>query len=138
MDALIVDDNVLVCIGLERMLARRGIAARVANSGAAARREMSGAPPDLVLLDLHLPDTSGLELLAEIRSRSPQSSVVMISSEYTDDRAEEACAAGALGFLDKSRGLASLVEEALSAVRSSAPSPPPGVETVGSTPGRTS
>ena len=59
-------------------------------------------PPDILLLDVHLPDRSGVELLRVVRKRYPAVAVIMISNQ-SDESYRSVCAAlGALRFLDKS------------------------------------
>jgi DNA-binding NarL/FixJ family response regulator len=55
-----------------------------------------------VLLDLHLPDGSGFDLLAELRERRPEVSVVMLSASNDRDDIARALKLGALGFIPKS------------------------------------
>src|SRR5204862_4229896 len=58
-------------------------------------------PFDLVLLDFALPDMNGLEVLAEIRDRDPQLSVIMITAYGTVENAVKAVQAGATNFIQK-------------------------------------
>lgn len=59
-------------------------------------------PPDILLLDVHLPDKSGVELLRVVRKRYPETVVIMISNQ-SDESYRSVCAAlGAFRFLDKS------------------------------------
>jgi len=84
----------------------------VANSGKAAIKALGddraftveGTPPNLVLLDLHLPDISGLEVLRQIRSipRYRALPVVMLSSENRDTHIADCLEAGANAFVSKS------------------------------------
>jgi CheY-like chemotaxis protein len=67
------------------------------------------APPVLALLDLHMPDMDGLQLLHEIRRRAPQLPVAFLSGA-AEAREREAClAAGAIAFLLKPVAYADLV-----------------------------
>lgn len=137
MNALVIDDNPLVCMSLERVLARRGITAVSAADGAKAMDEVRRAAYELVLLDIHLPDASGLDLLPEIRRSAPAAYVVVMSSDASDDDVERAIAGGALLFMDKCRGPSRLVERVLVAIGGEAPAAPaPGRERA--IPGRTS
>jgi DNA-binding NarL/FixJ family response regulator len=72
-----------------------------AASGAAAVGEAARLRPDIVLLDIGLPDGSGLDLVARIRSAAPGSRIVLISSRRADDYGARLSAARADGFLDK-------------------------------------
>ena len=57
--------------------------------------------PDLVLLDLGLPKLSGLEVARQVRTISPQSQILIVSSETSEEIVEEAMAVGARGYVFK-------------------------------------
>ena len=70
--ALIVDDDLGFRLGLAEAVAREGLDVVTAGSLAEARADIASAAPDVVLLDLSLPDGSGMELLRELEAlRSP-------------------------------------------------------------------
>ena len=71
---LVVEDDETVTAGLAGRLAGDGHEVRWARTGADARREVATAPPDLVLLDVGLPDAEGIELCVEFRSQLPEQS----------------------------------------------------------------
>ena len=62
--ALIVDDDPGFLLGLAELVRREGFAVASAGSLKQAREEIAASPPDILLVDLHLPDGSGLDLLA--------------------------------------------------------------------------
>ena len=64
-DVLIVDDNKTNCEVLERRLSQNGLSCRVAFDGTTAIQEVESKTPDLILLDVMLPDINGLELLKD-------------------------------------------------------------------------
>ena len=66
-DVLIVDDNKTNCEVLERRLTQNGLSCRVALDGTTAIEEVDAKTPDLILLDVMLPDINGLELLKRFR-----------------------------------------------------------------------
>ncbi len=72
-----------------------------AASGAAALHQAARLRPDIVLLDIGLPDRSGLDLVGRIRSAAPGTLIVLISSRQAGDYGARLPAAGADGFLDK-------------------------------------
>ena len=78
MDALIVDDDLAFSLGLAQAVQREGCAARTARSLADARRELQQAGPDLLFLDLHLADGSGLALFDELPEPRPE--VVLVTT----------------------------------------------------------
>jgi DNA-binding response OmpR family regulator len=116
MKVLIVDDNELVCLGLGRTLGRRNIVHHAVEDGENALSEVRGTFYDLVFLDIHLPDANGLDLMQEIRRISPDTKIVILSSDGSENNVRRALAAGALRFMEKPYDN-SEVTEVLEAVR---------------------
>ncbi|MEP7158891.1 MAG: response regulator transcription factor [Chloroflexota bacterium] len=85
---LVVDDHEVVRQGLVAMLERRPGFRVVAEAGTAAEAvEMARLhKPDLVVMDVRLPDGSGIEACREIRAEMPETRVVMLTS-YPDEEA---------------------------------------------------
>src|ERR1035438_8531395 len=77
-----------------------------ADSGAALHKALDHEQPDVVLLDMKLPDANGLGLLSAIKQRWPATEVIVLSGAPTDSGgaswAAEAVKGGAFGFLSKS------------------------------------
>ena len=100
---LIVDDHEVVRQGLVALLDRRpgfqvvGEAGSVEESLAQARR----LQPDLVVMDVRLPDGSGIEACREIRAELPATRVVILTSFPDDEAVFSAIVAGASGYLLK-------------------------------------
>ena len=100
---LVVDDHEVVRQGLVALLARRPNLHVVAEAGTvaeaidAARR----LQPDLVIMDVRLPDGSGIEACREIRDARPDTRVVMLTSYPDEDAVLSAIVAGASGYLLK-------------------------------------
>ncbi len=100
---LVVDDHEVVRQGLVALLARRDRFQVVAEAGTveealdAARRFV----PDLVVMDVRLPDGSGIEACREIRSEVPGTRVVMLTSYPDEEAVLSAIIAGASGYLLK-------------------------------------
>ncbi|HVP59904.1 MAG TPA: response regulator transcription factor [Myxococcaceae bacterium] len=114
---LIVDDDAFVRTLLREMLADQGHPLREAENGQEAL-DLEGPPPRVVLLDLLMPEMSGMEALALIRSRWPGTPVLVISSMDSDRLVNEALAAGASGYITKPFHpveIASAVERVLAA-----------------------
>ena len=114
---LIVDDDAFVRTLLRDMLTEQGYALVEAENGRAAL-ELPGPPPVLVLLDLFMPQMSGMEALTQIRSRWPSAPVLVISSLDSERLVEQAMEAGAAGYITKPFHpveLAIAVEKALAA-----------------------
>src|SRR5687767_7508727 len=112
---LVVDDHEVVRQGLVALLDRRaglevvGQAGTVAESIELAARLM----PDLVIMDVRLPDGSGIEACREIRAELPGTRVVMLTSYPDEEAVLSAIVAGAAGYLLKqirARDLVSALE----------------------------
>ncbi|CUW26961.1 response regulator [Streptomyces reticuli] len=99
---LVVDDEALIRTGFQRILAAaEGIEVVGAVSGGQALRTVREQRPDVVLLDIRMPDVDGLTLLGEIR-RVPEPPVVaMLTTFDMDEYVETALRSGAAGFLLK-------------------------------------
>lgn len=100
-DVLVVDDDVATCAGMADVLESWGFEPRTAGSLSAARSEIEDRLPDLVILDLQLPDGSGIELLEELRRDVADLPVVMLTGHATVDTAVEALKKGAEDFATK-------------------------------------
>src|SRR5919206_5355935 len=99
---LVVDDEVGIRELLSEILADEGHQVALAESAADARRLRERARPDLVLLDIWMPDTDGITLLKEwAASGQLTMPVVMMSGHATIETAVEATRIGALDFLEK-------------------------------------
>ncbi|SCK08671.1 two component transcriptional regulator, LuxR family [Variovorax sp. HW608] len=102
-DILIVDDDHAVRARLARVAAAAAPRARCAMAGslAEARERLASAKYDLALLDVGLPDGSGLELLPWMQAHAPEVDVVVVSSLGDDATVLQAIRSGAVGYLLK-------------------------------------
>ena len=112
---LVVDDHEVVRQGLVSLLERREHFQVVAEAGTAAEAvEMARKfEPDLVVMDVRLPDGSGIEACREIRAEFPATRVVILTSYPDEEAVFSAIIAGASGYLLKqirSRDLVSALE----------------------------
>ena len=100
---LVVDDHEVVRQGLVAMLQRRPGFQVVAEAGTAAEAiEMARRyQPDLVVMDVRLPDGSGIEACREIRAEMPGTRVVILTSYPDEEAVFSAIVAGASGYLLK-------------------------------------
>jgi DNA-binding NarL/FixJ family response regulator len=100
---VVVDDHEVVREGLVSMLARRPNFQVVAEAGTAADSiELARKfKPDLVIMDVRLPDGSGIEACREIRSEMPETKVVILTSYPDEEAVFSAIIAGASGYLLK-------------------------------------
>jgi len=101
---VIVDDEENVGASLRLVLEGAGYSAVVCSSAADFRRRLARARADAYLVDVRLPDASGIELLPLITDQSPQAPVIMISGHATIADAVAATRAGAFDFLEKPLG----------------------------------
>jgi DNA-binding NarL/FixJ family response regulator len=111
---LVVDDHPMWRDAVARDLGEAGIeVVGTAGDGAKALRIAPAARPTLAVVDLHLPDMSGVELTAGLVALSPPPRVLVLSASGASDDVLAAVKAGATGYLVKSAGR----EELLDAVR---------------------
>lgn len=97
----VVDDDVRLAQTVCGVLDRAGHETKAFHDGASAVSAVSERPPDLALLDLMLPDMSGLDVLRRIREGHPGLAVVMMSGKGTIKSAVEAVKLGAYDFMEK-------------------------------------
>lgn len=115
---LVVDDEPDIRGLLQEILEDEGYAVSVADTAVAAQAAIDEAVPDLVLLDIWMPDMDGVSLLKSWKSKGALNfPVIMISGHGTVETAVEATRHGAVDFIEKPLSLAKLlltVEKALS------------------------
>ncbi|EQD76979.1 two component, sigma54 specific, transcriptional regulator, Fis family, partial [mine drainage metagenome] len=118
---LVVDDEADIRGLLKEILSEEGYAVEVAANAAQARASRARQTPDLVLLDIWMPDVDGITLLREWSTTAGDDCpVVMMSGHGTVETAVEATRLGAFDFVEKPLSLAKLlrtVERALDAGR---------------------
>jgi two-component system nitrogen regulation response regulator NtrX len=107
---LVVDDEADIRVLLKEILSDEGYDVDVAANAGQARASRAKAVPDLVLLDIWMPDTDGITLLREWSGASTDSCpVVMMSGHGTVETAVEATRLGAFDFVEKPLSLAKLL-----------------------------
>ncbi|HTU63450.1 MAG TPA: response regulator, partial [Polyangiales bacterium] len=116
---LVVDDEADIRTLLKEILSEEGYEVDVAANAAQARASRAKQTPDLVLLDIWMPDVDGITLLREWSTTATNGCpVVMMSGHGTVETAVEATRLGAFDFVEKPLSLAKLlrtVERALDA-----------------------
>lgn len=118
----VVDDEVGIRELLSEILSDEGHSVRVAENAGAARELRSRERPDLVLLDIWMPDMDGISLLKEWSAAGQLSMpVVMMSGHATIDTAVEATRIGAMDFLEKPIALQKLLSTVKRALRTGEP-----------------
>ncbi|MGW2231430.1 response regulator [Streptomyces formicae] len=99
---MVVDDEILVREGLRRILETfDGLDVVTVCSGTAAAEQAVRHRPDVVLLDLRMPDRDGLTVLADLRSLPVPPAVALLTTFDADEHLDAALRGGAMGFLLK-------------------------------------
>lgn len=113
---LIVDDEPQLTRVLRRSLTTHGYDVRVASDGLGALRTFGDWPPDLVVTDLSMPDTDGLQLCRNLRSIS-QLPIIVLSVRGDEGTKVEALDAGADDYVTKPFGMDELLARIRAALR---------------------
>ncbi len=102
MKVLLIDDHALFRVGLQTLLESRGITVvATAGSGQEGLRLTEEHQPDIILLDMRMPDMSGLEVLRELRRRGAEMPIVMLTTSDDERDLVDALRSGAQGYLLK-------------------------------------
>ena len=98
---LVIDDDPLIRKTLSSYLSKKGFEALVAEDGEEGLQKYEERIPDLVILDIRLPDVDGLEVLGRIREKNPNASIIIMTA-YDDMKTTiEAIKSGAFEYLVK-------------------------------------
>jgi FixJ family two-component response regulator len=97
----VVDDDLSVRKALHRLLLSVGVRSVVHESGREFLESHALHDVDCLLLDVHMPGMSGLEVLAEVRVAATKLPVILMTGRYEIDFAKRALEAGAAAFLTK-------------------------------------
>lgn len=106
---LLVDDEEEFVKTLSERLGLRDLTSETAFSGAEALRFVEGAAPDIMVLDLEMPGTSGLEVLRLVRRRYPAVQVIVLTGHGNDLDEAEARSLGVFDYLRKPVDIEALV-----------------------------
>lgn len=100
---LLVDDHEVVRVGLRSLLSREPTIEVVGEAGTAAEAVAQAArlQPDVIIMDVRLPDRSGVEACREIKSTDPRVQIIMLTSHADEDAVFDSIMAGASGYLLK-------------------------------------
>ncbi len=106
MELLIIDDHPVFRAGLRQILLDQceDLVITEAGSGREALQRLEAQEPDAVVLDISLPDMSGIEVLRRIRRSRPQLAIVVLTLFDEAQYSESAAKMGASGFLSKAVG----------------------------------
>ncbi|PIP08352.1 MAG: hypothetical protein CO012_04825 [Syntrophobacterales bacterium CG_4_8_14_3_um_filter_49_14] len=106
---LLIDDEPILLVTISDALAKAGYKVEVAENGQKGLAMFHGESFDMAIVDMVLPDISGIDILKEIKSLSPETMVVMITAYGTVEKAVEAMKLGAHDFITKPFSLDELV-----------------------------
>ncbi|WP_347351207.1 response regulator transcription factor [Intrasporangium sp.] len=121
---LVVEDDPNIVDLIRANLTVRGYATVVATDGAQALRRLDTDSPDIVLLDLMLPDVDGIELCRQVRERS-HVGVIVVSARRGERDKVAALLAGADDYLTKPFGIEELLARITATLRRTRPAPAP-------------
>ena len=105
---LVVDDDSSTVMVLNRLLSSFGWEVLCAGNLSEANSHLASVLPDLAIVDVYLERDDGLQFTRELRERNPETGIVVISREDTEELAKKALASGADSFLSKPIGTESL------------------------------
>ncbi len=117
---LVIDAAPVICHSFRRMFASPEVEVLTANSVAEGWRRVREDNPDVIVLDLHLPDGSGFDLFEQIRAADPMRPVIITTTRGTTDTAIEVMKRGAFDYLAKPTDIdhmSQLLDRAFEAVR---------------------
>lgn len=98
---LVVDDDDVLRMRLEKAFSRRGLMVHVASDFETGVEQARKLMPNLAVLDLKMPGKSGLDLLKEIKSVSPETKIVILTGYGSITNAVEAVKLGAVNYVTK-------------------------------------
>jgi DNA-binding NarL/FixJ family response regulator len=100
---MIVEDHTLLRTGLRSLLSQDPELEVVgeADNGRDALRALGGLKPDLILMDISMPGMNGIEAVSEIKRRTPEVRIIVLTIHKTDEYIHEALRAGANGYVLK-------------------------------------
>lgn len=98
---LVIEDDPGIAVCVEMLLSSRGYACAVFNDGASGLAHLAAEQVDLLITDLRLPDTSGLDILAASKAERPDLPVILMTSYSSLENAIDALRKGAVDYLIK-------------------------------------
>jgi len=106
---LLVDDEKEFVETMTMRLMKRNINARAASGGQQALEDIAQEEPDVMVLDLQMPDMNGMEVLRRVREKYPNIETIILTGHGTAAARERAANLGAAGFLEKPVDLVTLI-----------------------------
>ena len=110
---LVVDDEPNIVMSLEFLMRRAGFEVGVARNGREALEALEGSPPDLLLLDVMMPEFDGYEVCERVRARPDWSGtkIVMLTARGREVERERGLSLGADAYVTKPFSTRDLVEQ---------------------------
>jgi len=115
---LLVEDDPTIGRSLQQAMSAQGYVVTLAADGMNARRELARAVPDLVVLDLGLPDMDGIDLCRELRASAPATAILMLTARQDEVDIVVGLDAGANDYVTKPFRLAELLARVRAHLRS--------------------
>lgn len=128
---LVVDDEPQLLRALVLNLANRGYRVSSAATGSAALAHADAMAPDIVVLDLGLPDIDGLEVITRLRSRHPDTPIIVLSARTSSQDKVAALDLGAVDYVTKPFDVNELIARLRAAARRAPSSAPAGPVVLG-------
>lgn len=109
---LVVDDTLSIRFLLREVLPIHGFVVIAEASSAAEGIELAGSEqPDLIVLDMEMPRSSGMDAIAPLKEKAPAAKIVMYSSHDAPEVRDDALARGADAYLDKLAPISEMASE---------------------------
>ena len=108
---LIVDDEAGIVQEIKEFLTEEGYEVQTADSAKAGIRILEELKPDVILVDVKLPDASGIDVLKASKEKSPKTKVIMVTGYVDQNIMDEAESLGRDAFLQKPFDLVKIVDE---------------------------
>ncbi|MGD9818710.1 MAG: response regulator [Desulfomonilaceae bacterium] len=108
---LIVDDEERFRVTMSKLLGAEGLDARTAGSAAEALKTLASEAFDVVILDVRMPEMSGVEALKKIKEIDPYLEVIIMTGYASVDTAREIMSTGAFDYLLKPYSIETLLEK---------------------------
>src|SRR6476619_2977954 len=102
---LVCDDQRSICEMLDISLCKEGHRVETVNGGEAAKKKLSSANYELLITDIKMPQTDGIEVLRFARQSSPETAVILITAVEDYEAAVQAVKGGAFDYIHKGPGL---------------------------------
>lgn len=113
----VVDDEESVCKAVVRVLRAAGLPARGYSSGHEFLKSWHFDRPDCLVLDLQMPELSGIEIQQVLKTAGAQFPIVIITAHHAPHLREECLTAGAVGYLCKPLDVGDLVKTVRGAIQ---------------------